>query len=121
MRALAGALAALLCLACEPISNPRDAADSSADAALADATLADAAFVDTVFVDTAPTDAARPDIAAADSAAGHDAGPQCPIDPCAVIGALPYQDSADTSDSPLDGFDSYGCAPSTGERGREKV
>ncbi|HOX44334.1 MAG TPA: hypothetical protein PK668_12095 [Myxococcota bacterium] len=47
--------------------------------------------------------------------------PTCPVSPCKVIDAFPYQDSDTTLGAPLDAFDGYACAAGVGEAGPEQV
>lgn len=52
--------------------------------------------------------------------AGDDAS-ACPVNPCIIIDTFPFEHSGDTSNSPLDQFDSYDDASDLGEAGSEVV
>jgi hypothetical protein len=87
----------------------QDAADTGHDAGM---DAADAADAGTDARDGGPGDG---DVNQTDD------GWQCPVDPCVVVDGLPFEHSADTSESDLGAFDSYGCAPGVGEAGPEVV
>lgn len=133
---VAGVLAGAALACGEPGAVARDTGpEAEQDAAIHDAHQADLRAADSgpgrdissadgaAGLDSAPgVDHVIPDAAIGiDVSSGQDAGPDCPVEPCLVISQLPFTHSDDTSQSPLDSFDSYACQPGTSEAGPEQV
>ncbi|MBI2373612.1 MAG: hypothetical protein HYV07_06400 [Deltaproteobacteria bacterium] len=89
------------------------------DATELDATAADASNGDSGLRDAddldANLDASAPDASAPDAGQCQDGTAACPF----LIDAFPYSANGDTRTARSDSIDSYDCAPSTNESGRE--